>query len=114
MAVMDKFLDEQPTGNPQSGKDSEHAQRTEKVQRTGQILQQESNRNQIEEDAKAARDAIVRGSPLAINIANRHFTDRCSVPRRQRWNEPMKFSVEWNLLKHLPAVCFERSSEVVN
>ena len=52
VAVMDKFLDEQPAGDPQSGKDSQHANGAEKVQRTAKVLQQEANGDEVKKTPK--------------------------------------------------------------
>src|SRR5579864_1411833 len=114
VAVMYEFLDEQPASNAHPGKHSKHPDGAEKVQRAPKIFEQESNRDQIEEDAERPRNTVVRGAPLAVDVANGHFADRSSMPRCQRWDEAMQFTVKRNLLKNIATIGLERGAEIVD
>ena len=49
--------------------------RAEEVQRAAHVFQQEANRQQIEEHAERAPDAVVALAPLAIHVLDRNLAD---------------------------------------
>src|SRR5579872_34617 len=112
--VSQELLDPQPRHQRASTHHADHAKCSKKVQRPGEITQQETNRDQIEKDTERARDAVVRSPPLTVDIADRDLADRSAIPRRERRYEPVKFTVKRYLLENLAAVSLESSSEVVN
>src|SRR5215469_15367688 len=56
----------------------------------------------------------MRGAALAVHIADWNFDDRSAVPRRQRWDEPVQFSVERHLLDDFATISLEGSAKVVD
>src|SRR5712671_1682290 len=114
ISLMKKFLREQPDSNRASRKDTDHSNSAEKVQRPSQITQQEANRQQIEEHAEGAGNAVMRGAALSIHVLDRYFDNGCAVPRRQGWNKAMHLSVQRHLFENFPAIGFEGRSEIMN
>src|SRR5208283_396713 len=109
-----KLFYSQPCHNRAAAQQAEQAEGSEEMQRPGKIAKQKPNRDEIEEDAKRSRNAVVRGPTLTIDIANRHFANRRAVPRRQRRNKPVQLAIERHLFQNLAAIGFKRGPEVVN
>src|SRR5580700_42412 len=114
VSVMQKFLYDQPPCHSASTQNTQHSQGAKEVQRARQIAQQKADRDQIKKYAEGARDSIMRSASLAIDISNRHFNNRRSIPRRQRRNEAVQFPVERYLFQHLAAISLESRSKVMN
>ncbi len=85
----------------------------EEMQRTRHVLQQEANRDQVEEDAEGARNAIMRLATLAVDVADRNLADGRAVGRSQRRNEAVQLAVERNFLDHFATIGLEGRAEVV-
>src|SRR5215472_5936010 len=94
--------------------DTHHAEATEEMQRPRKITQKEADGEEIKEYPEGPRDTVVRRAAFAVHILDRHFADRCAVPRCERRNETVQFAVERNLLQDVAAICLEGRSEVVN
>ena len=88
--------------------------RAEEVQRPAHVLQQEPNRQQIEEHAERAPDAVVALAALAVHVLDRNLADRRAIPARQRRNEPVHLAIQRNVLDHFMPIRLERRAEVVN
>src|ERR1700690_412497 len=78
------------------------------------IAQKKANGDEIEEDTESAGDAVMRNAALAVDVADRHFADRCAIPRSQRRDEAVQFAVERNLIENFAAISFEGGAEIVN
>src|SRR5437667_10178032 len=102
-----ELLDYQPSCDSTSRQNAQHADCAEEVQRAREVAEQETDGEQIEEDAEGTRNAIMRNSPCAIDVGDGDFTDRRAVPRCQCRNEAVQLSVERNLLQDFAAVGFE-------
>src|SRR5438445_9597949 len=84
------------------------------MKRTSEILQQETDRDQVKKDAESAGNAVMRISALAVHIADGYFADRSTMPGSQGRNEAVEFAVKRDLFEDLAAVGFESGSEIVN
>src|SRR5579863_735709 len=111
--VAQELLHSQPGHDGATAEHAKQAERTEEVQWAGKIPQQETNRDQIEDHAEGAGNAVVRGAALAVYVADGHFANRRAVPRGQRRDEAMQLAVERHLLQDLAAIGFEGGAEVV-
>src|ERR1700674_3068852 len=107
IGMVQELLPQQPACDSASAEDAQHPQGAKKVQGTCQISQQKPNRDQVEKYAEGARDSIMRSSAFAVDVTNRDFNDRRSIPRCQRWNEAVQLAIKRNLFEHLPAIGFE-------
>src|SRR5258708_14148942 len=114
MNVAQQLLRSQPGHQRAAAEHAEQSEGSEEVQWTGKITQQEANRDEIEENAEGACNAVMRDAALAVHVANRHFANRRAIPRGQSRNETVQFAVERNLLQDLATIRFECSSKVVN
>ena len=112
--MANELLEKQPSCNTHASENAQHPDRSEEMQGPPQIAQQEANRNQIEENPKRPRNAIMRNAALAIDIPNRHFANRSAMPGRQGRNKSMQFAIERHLFQNLAPIGFEGRSEIVN
>src|SRR4051812_11890628 len=66
------FQDGQPQTDSTTTENAEHSNAAEEMQRPLQVLEQETDGNQVEEDADRPADAIVRFALLAIDVLDRN------------------------------------------
>src|SRR5581483_4491490 len=112
--MVQELIQHQPAGNPCASKEAQHPDRSKEVQRPREITQKKADRDQIEKDTESARNAVMRGAPLPIDVANGNLADGRAVPGSQGWNEPVQFTVKRNLLQNLATIGLERRSKVVD
>src|ERR1700693_1353384 len=84
------------------------------MQRTGEIAEQEANGDEIEDYPERAGNAVMRSAAFPVYVADGHFSNRRSIPGRQRRDEAVQLAIERNLVEDLAAVGFEGRAEVVN
>ena len=75
-----KLLGAEPHDDRAAPEDAHHAKGPEEMQRAGQISQQKTDREQIEEHAEGARNAVVRHAVFAVHVADGNLADRCAMP----------------------------------
>src|SRR5438132_4701210 len=109
-----QLFHEEPTGYTEGREDSGHPDGAEEVQRPRKITQQKADGNQVEENPYSARKSVMGSATFAVHIANRDFDDRGAVPRCQRRNETMQFTVERNLFQNVAAVGLEGRAKIVD
>jgi len=102
-----EFFRCQPNYKSAAAEHADDAQRAEEVQRARKIAEQKADRNQVEENAEGAGNAVVRNAALTVHIADGNFANRGAVPRSQSWNEAVQLAIERNLLEDLAAIGFE-------
>src|SRR5208282_5673257 len=98
------LLQDEPEGNGGSRKNAEHPNRSEKMQRAGKIFEQETNGDEIEEDAEGAGDSVMRIPAFPVHVLDGHFDDRRAVPLSQCGDETVELFVKRNLAQDFAAV----------
>src|SRR5580658_11184650 len=84
------------------------------MQRARHVLEQEADREEIEEDAEGAAEAVVALAVLARGVRDGHFADGRAVPAGEGGDEAVHLAVERNVLDDLAAVGLEGGAEVVD
>src|SRR5581483_10278792 len=107
------LFEDQPESDSRSRKDACGPERPKEMERTRKVAKQESDRNEIKEDAEGARDPVMGSAALAVDVPDWNFADRCAIPRRQGGDEPMQLAVERHLVDDLSPVSLKRGAEVV-
>src|SRR6185437_8617260 len=110
----EQLVDEQPERDASAREHADQAEAAEEVQRARHVLEQETNREEIEEHAKGATEAVVALAVFARGIRDRHLADGRAIPACQRGDEAMHLAVERNVLDDLTAIGFVGRAEVVN
>src|SRR5215472_19187035 len=82
------------------------------MHRSSEILQQKSDRQDIEQNPERPAQAIMRSARRSRRILNRHLRHTRAVKTRKRRYEPVKLAVEVNVFQHLRAICLERRTEI--
>src|SRR5208337_2569295 len=104
----------QPAGDGGASHNAERPQAAEKMQRAGKIFEQKTDGDEVEEDAEGARDAVMRGAALTNDVPDRNLDDGRAIPRGQRGNEAVEFSVERDVAQDFAAIGLEGGAEVVD
>ena len=86
----------------------------EEVQRPRHVLQQEADRQQVEEHAERARDPVVALAALAGTFLIGISQMLAPYQLGQRRNEAVHLAIERNVLDDLAAIGLERRAEVVD
>src|SRR5579859_736823 len=114
VGVVYEVVEDQPEGDERSRKNAGCSEGAEEVQRARQVVKQETNRNQVKEDAEGSGYSVVRLSTLTIDVANGNLANRRSVPGRKRGNKPVQFAVQGHLVDDFAAVGLERRPKVMD
>ena len=109
----DELRPHYPGAGGRAGRDAGEADRTEEVQRTRHVAQQEADGDEIRGDAPGTREAIVRLVLRTRDVRDGHFGDPRAAPARQGWNEPVQIAVEPDPFDHRRAIRLERRPEIV-
>src|SRR5205823_6903581 len=94
--------EEDPDGGPGAG--PEQAQKPEKMQGLGRVIEQELDADQVEQDSNGAGKAVMRLALLTQRILDRNLRNRCPRPACQGRNEPMQLAIELDVLDHFPSI----------
>src|ERR1700727_1291216 len=84
------------------------------MERARHVLEQETDSQQIEEDAEGAGDTVVALAELAGRIRYGDFADAGAVTRGEGGDEAVHLAVERDVLDDLAAVGLEGGAEVVD
>src|SRR6185295_3826177 len=96
-----------------AGADADESERTEEVEWAVNVLQEESDRDQVGHHTPRTRQPIVRLALWPWNIRDRHLGDARATPTRQCWNESVQVAVETDPLNDRGTIGLERGAEVV-
>jgi len=110
----DKFQNEEPRRHTESGDHAEGTDCSKEVQWAGHVAKQEADRQQIEEHAEGAGDAVMTLTVLAGRIGDGDLADAGSIPRGKRGDEAVHLAVQGNVLDDFTAVRLEGRAEVVD
>ena len=112
--VVRRFVNQQEQKNREAGRAGKKTRWTEEVQRARHVAQQEADREQVEENPHGARETVVRMTSGADDIAYGNLDDLGAIPRGQRRDEAVKFTVEANVFDGLAAIDLEGGAEIVD
>ena len=110
--VGEQFHHQAVTENQRAGGCARQSDGAEKMHWPGEIFQEKTNRQDVEQHAEGPAQAIVGGSHGALRVLDGHFGHARAVETRQRGNETVQFAVEVDVVEHLGAVGLEGRSEI--
>ena len=102
-----------PRGGGRARAEADESEGAEQMQRSGDVLQQESDRDQVGHDPPRAREPVVRRVLRPRDVRDRHFGDSRPTPARERRNESMEIAVETDALDDRRPIRLERRAEIV-
>lgn len=112
--MLEDLLKQEHEKDNSTGKHSEKACLTKKVQRIGHITQQKPNGENVKQDPESSGDSVV-GLPTRPNdIADGHFDDFRAIPRGERRDESVQFPVQVDVFDRFAAIYLESRPEIMD